>query len=262
MRNNSLPRRKSLYLLAASCLMALFLALLISLLPSPATAFDPTVSCSPCKSYNQWTGGTSGAYERLDPHPMPDCSQGGCEWVQKGMWTKYNATGNYIFLGTRRVYSPWGIFDPSHYRYMYTVFKPSGGTYDTYIDIVNTNPNDSNAGLYVYSSGGSQRVALYSTYVSYGPVSTTITESLWDVLQTGTRLHGSTYAVGYNPYTTRYHQWRCQSCGDIWVYQSSNGTFLTQGNPTAMGQLWQVQPSQPNSQGGVYYAYCYTGQCP
>jgi hypothetical protein len=238
---------KIILFVGTPALLILGAVIWLSLLVANPQVANAANCTSPCKVYVQWSGGTSGGQEEIEPNPIPTCNLvDGCNWVQKGMWVKLNSTGNYIFLGAQR--------DSSGYKYMLDVYKPASGIARTYID--NVDGGDPHAALFVYSNNGYQQVTLSSDYVGYGPEPTSITDSLWDVVQTGTRLSASGSDAIYGAYHTTKHMWRCQSCGNTWVYQTNNGSELVQGSPSGMVDYWQVQPSQSGSNGGTYYAYC------
>ena len=214
---------------------------------------------SPCKRYNQWSGGTSGGFQFVDLSPVI-CSTG-CSWVQRGMWTKYSGTGTYIFAGVESTQTTD--------NYVYTVFKNSTGIVYHYAGSVDIRGDDGVQLTVSYNTNyGKQQVRIIS-FRGNGPSGnvdfidqTTATETLWDVLQTGTRIQSISGASGVSPYTTRFHKWQCQSCGYTWNFQTNDGGFLSQGNAGNMVHAWQVPPHVPGSDGGIYETWCNSPNCP
>ena len=253
--------QKSL-LVVATLLFSLLLGFIFFLSPQVTHAAD--CSSSPCKRYNQWLGGTTGGWQEITMNTSaPNCYTG-CSWVHRGIWGKNNTSGNYVFVGVEKT--------QSSYNYLYLDFTPSSGLQFHYVAPVPS--NDAYAYLLVfhdtaYLQPGNQRV-LVQSYTSMGSLqilyqqNTVLTDSILDVLQTGTRISSSSGAATIPAYNTYDHQWRCGSCGDAWRFQTSDGTFLSQGNATYLAQRWIPGqfPHDAGSQGGRYEGSCALGFCP
>jgi hypothetical protein len=243
--------------------MVLVLLILTSLpmLMAPNTPITYAADCSgTCKKYNQWGGGTAGGYQQIDVGFSDTQCYTGCSWVQKGMWTKNNSTGTYIFVGPEQTQTAQ--------RYMYIVYKPSTGPVYYYIN-QSISSREEYAFLTIYRYGSSQRVTVASFHnggeqnVSFG-TQTTATEILWDYIHTGTRIGSISSAAGVYYYNTSYHNWLCWSCapGGVWYTQSNDGLFLSQGDTSRMYHSWLVAPHEPGSLGGTYEAWCNAPNCP
>jgi|GEM_PF-5805240 len=227
--------------------------LLLTLAPPSGIVHAADCSGSPaCKKYYQWDGGTIGAYQKMDIYSWLGCYMG-CSWVQKGMWVKYNPTGTYIFAGIEKTQT-------TYLRYLYTIYQVSNGVRYYYITDVSFNDVSLETQVYREPSGNPMRVMFRSEnlYIDY---ITPVTETLWDVIQIGTRMSAISGSAEIPYYNSREHWWRC-GCNGVWYYQSNDGNPFSQGNAFTINQAWQVPPHVPGSNGGTYESWCDYPNCP
>ena len=223
------------------------------------TADSPLADCSvPCKRYNEWVGGTTGAWEDVQVDETNYCWSLDC-YIYKGMWIKNTSTGTYIFAGERED-------DRNIDAYISLVWKPKAA-YETYWTANTYGDYKLEVTVFYDPSVGYNNVSFYAfgthRSITYG---TTATESLWDVIQTGERLKSPPNASYQVQYYTHYHHWRCGSCGNTWQFQTADGTRRAQGaNVTEWSDWWSPLPSW-SSDGGTYYQVCprsgYPSSCP
>jgi hypothetical protein len=245
--------------------LLLFIVLLVFLSPLfLRVTYADSCSSSPCKRYNQWSGGTTGGWEEITMYTTaPNCYTG-CSWVHRGIWGKNNSDSDYVFVGVQKT--------QSSYEYLYLDYTPSSGLQFHFISSVAS--SDSRAYLLIYHEtpypqSGYDRVLLQS-YDSSGTLNvryqqnSVVTDSILDILQTGTRVSSGSAAATIPTYNTYDHQWRCGTCGDTWQYQTSDGTFLSQGNATYIAQRWLpgLSPHDTGSRGGTYEGKCSLPNCP
>ncbi len=215
-----------------------------------STNYVPTANCN----------GAPRARGTMSGQAVPQVAGRICGWaapqlVELGALRSKEACGSRIQAQEHTYW--WVRKKTSTYYYVYHVYKTSTGIVETYVNSVNSADYEVELTVWYEPSVSKNYIGI----VPYGGspstvVQSTATESIWQVLQTGMRMMAAAGSVTQDQFYTRNHHWRCGSCGNTWIYQSSDGSRLSQGPSVASWDDWWEPLPSWSSDGGWYYAAC------